>query len=216
MNTAKKTGGGFAAALIFATCRALASYHPAAQAMGDDKGLTYSYARFGDRAMIYASGDISMNERDHFNAWLATRSQEQRASIRVGMTTLSLDSPGGVIGGARHLAGWVKDNQIDTVVANASTCASAGVMIWGAGGHKAAGVNAQIGVHGASSAVASNDDAVAASTLFVARALADEKAPPTVVAAVATTASSDMHWLTAADAVAWGATVLDKDGNPES
>ena len=50
----------------------------------------------------------------------------------------------------------------------------------------------------------------------MARTLAEEKAPPAVVASVAATKSADMHWLTAADAAAWGTTILDKDGRPEN
>jgi hypothetical protein len=67
--------------------------------------------------------------------------------------------------------------------------------------------------------VASNDQRVATEALLtvaMARTLADEKAPPVVIAAVTTTSSSDMHWLTADDAVAWGATILDKNGQPEN
>ena len=135
------------------------------------------------------------------------------------MTTLVLDSKGGNIEGAQKMMNWVKDNQIDTIVPNGATCASACVMIWGARAHKTIWSTSKIGVHGASAYVASNDERVsveAIGTVTMARALADEKAPPAVVAAVTTTASSDMHWLTADEAAAWGSTVLDKDGNPES
>jgi ATP-dependent protease ClpP protease subunit len=185
----------------------------------DDGGLTYSYSRIGDRAMIHATGKISFNEADAFNAWTASLPAEQQASIRVGMTTLVLDSNGGNIEGATKMMNWVKDNQIDTIVPNGATCASACVMIWGAGAHKTIWSTSKIGVHGASAYIASNDQRVAVEalgTVAMARTLAGEKAPPAVVAAVTTTSSSDMHWLTADDAVAWGATILDKDGNPES
>jgi hypothetical protein len=37
-----------------------------------------------------------------------------------------------------------------------------------------------------------------------------------VIAAVATTPSSDIHWLEADDVVAWGATILDKNGQAEN
>lgn len=90
-------------------------------------------------------------------------------------------------------------------------------MIWGAGWHKAAGENAQIGVHGARAVnIFTSNEQVAIGTLTMARTLAEEKAPPAVVASVATTESADMHWLTAADAAAWGTTILDKDGRPEN
>jgi hypothetical protein len=113
---------------------------------------------------------------------------------------------------------WVKDDKVDTVVANGAACASACVMIWGAGAYKTASVHAQIGVHGGSSAVATNDDEKAAiealATLAMARAIAAEKAPATLVAAITTTSSEDMHWLTAADVTLWGGVVTDEDGMP--
>lgn len=90
-------------------------------------------------------------------------------------------------------------------------------MIWGAGWHKAAGENAQIEVHGARAVnIFTSNEQVAIGTLTMARTLAEEKAPPAVVASVATTELADMHWLTAADAAAWGTTILDKDGRPEN
>jgi hypothetical protein len=46
----------------------------------------------------------------------------------------------------------------------------------------------------------------------MARIFADQKAPATVIAAVAVTSGKDMHWLAIADAKAWGAILFDKDG----
>jgi membrane-bound ClpP family serine protease len=182
--------------------------------------LAYSYDFVGGRTIIHARGRIGLNEAAAFNAWRRGLSPDTSNAMRVGLITLALDSPGGSIDGASHIMQWVKDNQIDTVVPNGAVCASACVMIWGAGVHKSAGETAKIGVHGASTTVASNDDEKAAiealGTLAVARALAEEKAPAAVIAAVATTTSSDIHWLTSADVVDWSATILDKDGNPEN
>ena len=185
-----------------------------------ETALAYSYDIVGERIIVHAKGEIHLNEATNLNTWWSTLPVNAANHMRIGSITLALDSPGGSIEGAGHIMQWVKDNQVDTIVANGATCTSACVMVWGAGTHKTAGSTAQIGVHGASTTVASNDDEKAAiealGTLTVARALAEEKAPAAVIAAVATTASSDMHWLTADEAAAWGSTVLDKDGNPES
>ena len=76
----------------------------------------------------------------------------------------------------------------------------------------------QIGVHGGSSAVATNDDEKAAiealATLAMARAIAAEKAPATLVAAITTTSAEDMYWLKEADVTLWGGVVTDENGMP--
>jgi hypothetical protein len=176
-----------------------------------DGPLAYSYDLVGGRIIIHAKGNVGVDEPTALNAWWSALPKNATDHMKVGMITLALDSPGGSVMGAAHLSQWVKDNKVDTVVPNGAQCASACVLIWGAGEHKFAGESAQLGVHNAST----RDDktAVAAEgTVFTARALADEKAPPAVIAAAATTPSSDVHWLTTDDLVAWGTTMIDKDG----
>jgi ATP-dependent protease ClpP protease subunit len=208
MHSIYQTNGVTIGELTVSSC----SMQPAAAQ--PTQSLAYSYDIIGDRIIIHAKGAISDDEVTAFNAWWKTLPPHAAERMRVGTITLALDSPGGMIDGARHMTDWVKENKVDTVVPNGATCASSCVMIWGAGEHKFAGENAQIGVHGASSMLASNDAKVADAqgTLFVARTLADEKAPATVIAAVATTPPSDVHWLIPADLVAWGTTMIDKDG----
>jgi hypothetical protein len=202
------------ASYTVASCPAAAPAAP----VSVDQTLAYSYDIIGDRIIIHAKGVIGANEADALNAWWATLPPHAASHMRVGTITLSLDSPGGMIDGATHLKGWVEENKVDTVVANGSTCASACVAIWGAGWHKTVGVDARIGVHSASATVPMSDDERAATeavgTVVMARTLADEKAPPAVIAAVTTTDKTDVHWLTSADVVAWGGVMLDKDGTP--
>jgi hypothetical protein len=201
------------------SCRNNAPAPAAPVAQAAPKLITYSYSRISSgRVMIHASGEIALNEADNFNAWLATLTPEQRASIRIGETTLVLDSPGGMIGGAASMAEWVKSNKVDTIVPNGSLCASACVMVWGAGYRKAAGDTARIGVHSAWSDETDADKqagVAAVGTVAMARALSEEKAPAAIVAAVATTESNAMHWLSANDVVSWGGVMLDKDGMPQ-
>jgi hypothetical protein len=138
-----KLSGSFA-------CRNNAPAPAAPVAQAAPKPITYSYSRISSgRVMIHASGEFSLNEADNFNAWRATLTQEQRDSMRIGAITLVLDSSGGINGGARSLADWVRDNKADTIVPNGSVCTSAYVMIWGAGYRKAAGAGSHIGVHSA-------------------------------------------------------------------
>lgn len=111
MNThAKRIGSGaFGAAVVYAAIHAL-------MATPSSDHLAYSYSHIGDRAMIHASGSIGSHEEEAFNAWMASLPKEQQDSIRIGMTTHVLDSRGGIIEGATHMANWVRDNKIDTVV----------------------------------------------------------------------------------------------------
>jgi ATP-dependent protease ClpP protease subunit len=181
--------------------------------------LAFSYDIIGDRIIIHAKGEIGEDQGEALNAWWGTLPPNAASHMRIGKITLALDSPGGSVRGASHFADWIKENKVDTIVPNGAWCASACVIVWGAGAHKSAGETARIGVHGARSMLATNDDRnvsdAAAGTLFVARALADERAPPAVVAAVATTTSDDLHWLTAEDVVDWGGVMLDKNGQPQ-
>jgi ATP-dependent protease ClpP protease subunit len=227
VNTAKKIAGSFAAALAFAVCRAMATSHPESAAttaqtpspapagMEQFGPLAYSYDIVGDTFIIHAKGSIGYNEDAAFNAFRKTWANRPVGNVKHYM--LSLDSTGGSINGAAMMTEWVKTYHVDTVVPNGATCASACVMIWGAGVHKSVGVKGRIGVHNGSS-VSPNDadkDAVAnAATVFMTKAIASEGAPPSVVAAAATTEASDLHWLTYDDVVAWKATVIDEDGAP--
>jgi ATP-dependent protease ClpP protease subunit len=178
--------------------------------------LAYSYDIIADRVIIHAKGRINLDEADNLNEWRDSLPVESQKAMRIGHITLSLDSPGGSVVGTESIMDWVKDNKVDTVVANGATCASACVMIWGAGAYKTASVHDHIGVHGGSSAVATNDDEKAAiealATLAMARAIAAEKAPVTLVAAITTTSSEDMYWLKEADVMLWGGVVTDENG----
>jgi hypothetical protein len=174
--------------------------------------LDYSYEIVGDTFIIHAKGSISYNEAVAFNQFRKTWENVPLGNVK--RVALSLDSYGGSIVGAADMAEWVRANKVETIVPNKAMCVSACVMVWGAGYHKWASETAQIGVHNAS---ASNSDpekaaAEAEGTLFMAKALAKEGAPAAVVGALTMTESKDVHWLKSDDVVAWGATVIDKDG----
>jgi hypothetical protein len=179
--------------------------------------MTYTYSKVGDRVMIYVKGEFALNEGERFDAWRATLTKEQNSSFRAGAVTFVFDSDGGIIGGASVMGEWIKKNRVDTLVPKDAICASACVLAWGAGYRKAVSVDAHMGVHGASSIEtdpAKKAAEEAAGTLFMARALAAEKAPPNLIAAVSTTGAKDIHWMVADDAVAWGAVMLDEDDKP--
>jgi hypothetical protein len=226
MNTGKKVASGFAAALAFAVCRALATSHPettwTAQppspvpvGMEHMGPLDYSYDVIGDTMVIHAKGMIAYNENEAFNAFRETWANRPRGAVK--HLTLALDSSGGSIAGAAAMTEWVKANHVDTVVANGASCASACVMVWGAGVHKSVGVNGRIGVHNGSSTDPNDNDKDAhgaAATVFMAKTIASEGAPPSVIAAAATTDASAIHWLNHDDVVAWKATVIDENGRP--
>jgi hypothetical protein len=179
--------------------------------------MAYSFSTTGGRSIITAKGEFALNEGDRFDAWRKALPQDQQASMKIGAITMVLDSGGGVIGGAADMAVWIKNNKVDTVVPKDAVCASACVMVWGAGLRKAVSVKAHMGVHGSYSTAtdpAKKASEEATGTLYMARMLGDEKAPANIIAAVAMTDSKDMHWMVAADAVAWGGVMLDENGKP--
>ena len=175
--------------------------------------MNYRFEVKGDTFIIYAKGDISFNEADAFNEF--RKSWEHLPTKGIKRLALSIDSNGGSIAGAADLAEWVRGNKVETMVPNDANCLSACVMVWGAGYHKWASETAKIGVHNASGG--SGPDKLAAdaqATLFMAKALAKEGAPESIIGALTITESKDMHWLKYDDAVAWGATMVDKNGKP--
>jgi hypothetical protein len=213
-------GGGVIAAVAFAFLRALSIHQPlpttnASNAPLAETHLAYSYSLVGKQVIVHATGQIGPNEADDFGAWRKSLTPEQQASFKQGNVTFALDSEGGIISGALAMADLLKHNKADTIVPNGATCASACVMVWGAGAHKTASKTARIGVHSARTAIGSGVDS-ADGTVLMARKLAEESAPPNVVVALTTTSSNDMRWLKYDDAIAWGATILDKNGEPES
>ena len=106
---------------------------PQSTAASDDFGgpLTYSYDIVDGRVIVHAKGNIALAEADAFNAWKDTLPD---GVLRRGALLISLNSPGGSVAGALDFAKkWIKDNKVDTVVANGATCASACALIWGRG-----------------------------------------------------------------------------------
>ena len=171
--------------------------------------MTYSYRIAGDQFIIHAQGPISDDEHVAFNAFRDTWKDAPLGDVK--RIILELDSPGGSVHGAMAVTEWVKRNGVETTVLNGQTCASACVLVWGAGASKWAGVEASIGVHNASTAD-SNTSLEAEGTLFIAKTLASEGAPPSVVSAMVTAEKTDVHWLTSSDVVAWHGVMLAKDG----
>ena len=178
-------------------------------------GMSYDYEIKGESLIIHAKGVISYDEAKVFNAFHETWKDKSVAGVKY--TVLSLNSPGGNIWGAKVMADWVKKYNVSTIVANDATCASACVLVWGAGTYKAAGVTSHIGVHNASVSdpsfsAADKHAAEAEGSMNVIKTLAAEGAPAAVIAAAAVTENDDVHWLKTADIKGWNVTIVDKDG----
>ena len=177
--------------------------------------MSYRYEVKGDTFMIYAKGYISYNEAVAFNEF--RKSWENLPTKGIKRVALSINSYGGSIAGAADMAEWVKDNKVETLVTNGEYCVSACVLVWGAGYHKWASETAKIGVHNASAMggpEADREAGEAEGTIFMAKALAKEGAPASIVGALTMTDKKDVHWLKAGDAAAWGATMVDTNGKP--
>ena len=173
--------------------------------------LQYSYEVQGDYLILHASGDISYQEAEAFNKFRETWRNLPLGHTKDPHIALSLDSGGGSISGANDMATWVRENKVETIVPNGAKCASACVLVWGAGVKKWAGVTSQIGVHNAVDPSKENGEA-AEGTVFMAKALSKEGAPPAIVGLLTTTESKDIHWLNEADLRSWNAILYGQDG----
>jgi hypothetical protein len=133
------------------------------------------------------------------------------------------DSAGGNIYGAYDVAELIREHKGMTGVEDSAMCASACVLMWGAGAKKFASTTSHIGVHGVAYDPSKAKDASkaeldklakdkglfeATSTLEVAQQLNMYCAPDHVVVKALMTPSSDMYWLTADDAKAWDVEIV--------
>jgi hypothetical protein len=197
-----------------------------AGAVAPADAMTYAYHAVGkDTLVIDAKGDIGPDAGKIFAAWLQAQPKDAMNRPHFAMI---LDSHGGNPFGAFDVGEAIRKNGGNTGVAENGQCASACVLLWAAGVQKSASLTSKIGVHGAyfdKTAVKAPtkeaaDDAKNAPlfeatwTLEIAQQLKMYGAPDHVVVQAIMTPSKDMYWLTADDAKAWGATILDKKGQP--
>ena len=128
---------------------------------------------------------------------------------------LFLDSPGGNIMGAVAINSRLTTFPMGTLVESNATCASACVLIFGAGSSRWAYYGAKIGVHSASNGGASDgakpveDKDALAMTMIMARVLSDSyHAPMEVIGKLVTTKAGDLAWLNENDLKLWGVKML--------
>ena len=111
------------------------------------KAMNYSYRLIGsDTVVIDATGEIGPDEARMLASWIMTFPPD------VGNRPYSafvLDSNGGNPFRAYAIAEVLRKKNVNTGVAENGVCASACVIIWGAGLHKSVSASSRVGVHGA-------------------------------------------------------------------
>lgn len=124
-----------------------------------------------------------------------------------------VDSPGGALVEAGHIAGLISELSLSVVVPSDSKCASACFLLFAAAPRKLAGADALIGVHGASEDGKDDLNSMAATTAF-ARELTQYGVPPAIIGKMAGTVPGRMEWLTPADLQSMGVVIM-ADAPPE-
>jgi hypothetical protein len=179
------------------------------------QAMTYSYKLVGADAIdIVATGDITYNENELYNAWMKTVPADD---LKRPHATFVFDSAGGNVVGASAIAEYVHKYALHTSIAPGGQCISACVIAWGAGVHRSVPSTATVGVHGVSMDAtklapedAKNSKAFEeAWTFIMAQQLHTYAAPDHVVVEMVMTPSTDIYWLTAQDYADWGVHVID-------
>jgi hypothetical protein len=182
--------------------------------------MTYTYTADDKALLVTGKGEIQFDEKAIFQKFMASLPKDATSKP----TAFMFDSPGGNIYGAYDVAELIREHKSATGVEDNAMCASACVLVWGAGSKKFATTTSHIGVHGiAMDPAATPKDATkeqiddlaknkgvyeATGTLQYVQQLAMYGAPDHVVAKAIMTPAADMYWLNADDAKAWGVEVV--------
>jgi hypothetical protein len=135
-------------------------------------------------------------------------------NTRRRVSTLYLNSPGGSLLEAIEIAKAVTLQDISTVVADASQCASACFVVFAAGLKKSAGYGAKIGVHGVSED-GRDTPAARSATVSMARLVSGvANVPHSVVGRMVLTPPDQMAWLTPDELRSMNVTLTSKPPQP--
>ena len=182
--------------------------------------MTYTYTADDKALLVTGKGEIQYDEKAIFQKFMGSLPKDATSKP----TAFMFDSPGGNIYGAFDVAELIREHKSATGVEDNAMCASACVLMWGAGVQKVASTMSHIGVHGIALDTAATpknatkeqiDDLAknkgvyeATGTLQYVQQLAMYGAPDHVVAKAIMTPAADMYWLNADDAKAWGVEIV--------
>lgn len=122
------------------------------------------------------------------------------------LTTLQLNSPGGLVREGMALADAVRQYHVNVTVPEDGLCASACFLLFAAGEHKEVGPGARIGIHSATSTGGVGQDD-GNGTLLMARYAAQEGVPAAIVGQMVITDSVNVIWLNEPELRSMGAEV---------
>ena len=143
---------------------------------------------------LRVSGPIREDDGNRFEM-----SIDKARSLKLQISTVYLDSPGGIVRAGARMARLVRAQQFNTAVADGATCASACFLIFAAGKERFAGKNAKIGVHSATAVGAGETDGAKSVTIDMVRFLSELGVPPQILGKLVTARPTEIIWLTSAD-----------------
>ena len=150
---------------------------------------------------LAVSGPIWPGDGARFDS-VVSRAAINHTPIR----TVTLDSPGGVVGEGMRMADIIREQHLDVAVPDDAMCASACFMLLAAGSHKVVGRDARIGIHSATSTATQGPDDGAA-TMTMARYVAQLGVPEALVGRMIITDSVNLSWLSPSELRSMGAVV---------
>jgi hypothetical protein len=106
--------------------------------------MTYTYTADDKALLVTGKGEIQFDEKAIFQKFMASLPKDATSKP----TAFMFDSPGGNIYGAYDVAELIREHKSATGVEDNAMCASACVLVWGAGSKKFATTTSHIGVHG--------------------------------------------------------------------
>ncbi len=112
---------------------------------------------------------------------------------------IEFNSPGGFVAPAYSMARFIRNMNIDTIIGSAEECSSACMIAFAGGRYRYAWEGAKLGVHSSSIEGVESGDG----TVDIARFMTALGAPATVIAAIVTTSSDDITWLSPAHTGNW-------------
>ena len=158
------------------------------QSMANNKSVALEYIKV-DAAAIKLSGEIKIEDADIFQNYLA----------KMKIKKVILSSGGGNLISALSIGSLINSNDIETVVEENNTCASACALIWVAGVKRIVGKNSKIGFHAAYNKTENKLEISSSANALIGVYLYKLGLPQQTIIFMTEAAPTDMRWLTTKD-----------------
>ena len=154
------------------------------------------------KIIVSLNGEISVGDADRLKSIIKSANNGGHL-----VSSIRLDSPGGIIGEGVKLASIVRYGKIASVVPNGAKCASACFIVFAAGDPKYVSYGASVGVHGASDEAGRETVEAGAATVSMARIVKDLGVPAPIIGKLVVTPPDQIVWLTPEDLRSMGTTM---------